>query len=96
MSTHLWTPGSAGPLDELVSRVAGIVAAFASERGLEQAEVRFAARSIVVPPSLQKRASAAIDRILGDESELRDLWEEGSEGAAWRAAVEDLRRRIFA
>jgi hypothetical protein len=40
MSTHLWTPGAAGPLDELVSRVSRIVAGFAAENGLEQAEVR--------------------------------------------------------
>ena len=62
----------------------------------EKVDQWVAARSIVVPPSLQKRASAAIDRILGDESELRELWEEGDEGPAWRAAVEDLRRRVFA
>jgi hypothetical protein len=40
VSTHLWTPGAAGPLDELIARVTRIVAAFASEHGLEQAEVR--------------------------------------------------------
>lgn len=40
MSTHLWTPGAAGPLDELVARVTRIVAVFAAEHGLDQAEVR--------------------------------------------------------
>lgn len=40
MSTHLWTPGAAGPLDEFVGRVGRMVAAFAAEHGLEQAEVR--------------------------------------------------------
>lgn len=40
MSTHLWTPGAAGPLDEFVARVARMVATFASEHGVEQAEVR--------------------------------------------------------
>jgi hypothetical protein len=39
MSTHLWTPGAAGPLDEFVSRLTRMVAAFAAENGLEQAEV---------------------------------------------------------
>ena len=33
-------PGTAGPMDELVVRIRGIVAAFAQEQGLEQAEVR--------------------------------------------------------
>ena len=38
MST-IWTPGMAGPLDELVARVTRMVAAFTEENGLEQAEV---------------------------------------------------------
>lgn len=40
MSVHLWTPGAAGPLDEFVARITRMVAAFASEHGLGQAEVR--------------------------------------------------------
>jgi hypothetical protein len=40
VSTHLWTPGAAGPLDEFIARVTRIVGAFAAENGLEQAEVR--------------------------------------------------------
>ena len=40
MSTHLWTPGAAGPLDEFITRITRIVGAFAAEHGLEQAEVR--------------------------------------------------------
>ena len=39
MTTHIWTPGHAGPLDEFVSRLIQMVAAFASEHSLEQAEV---------------------------------------------------------
>ena len=37
---HIWTPGAAGPLDELVARITRMVAAFTQEHGLEQAEVR--------------------------------------------------------
>jgi hypothetical protein len=37
---HIWTPGASGPLDELVARVSSMVAGFAQEHGLEQAEVR--------------------------------------------------------
>jgi hypothetical protein len=33
-------PGVAGPLDELVVRIRGIVESFAQEHGLEQADVR--------------------------------------------------------
>jgi hypothetical protein len=39
MSSHVWTPGAAGPLDEFVGRLTRMVAAFATENGLEQAEV---------------------------------------------------------
>jgi hypothetical protein len=39
MTTHLWTPGHAGPLDEFVSRLTHMVSAFATEHELEQAEV---------------------------------------------------------
>jgi hypothetical protein len=40
MSQQIWTPGAAGPLDEWVARISRMVAAFAQEHGLEQAEVR--------------------------------------------------------
>jgi hypothetical protein len=40
MSTHIWTPGHAGPLDEFVIRLNHMVGAFADEHDLEQAEVR--------------------------------------------------------
>ncbi|MGE3818835.1 MAG: DUF4259 domain-containing protein [Isosphaeraceae bacterium] len=35
-----------------------------------------------------------MDRILGEDSELRELWEEG-EGDQWRASVEELRQRLL-
>ena len=40
MSTHVWTPGAAGPLDEFVSRLGRMVTAFAGDNELDQAEVR--------------------------------------------------------
>jgi hypothetical protein len=40
MTQQIWTPGMAGPLDELVARLARMVGAFAQEHDLEQAEVR--------------------------------------------------------
>jgi hypothetical protein len=40
MSTHVWTPGAAGPLEEFVGRIARMITAFAQEFDLEQAEVR--------------------------------------------------------
>ncbi|HEX8910889.1 MAG TPA: DUF4259 domain-containing protein [Humisphaera sp.] len=47
-----------------------------------------------VPAGLLKRAAKAIDVVLGDDSELRELWYEGTGGDDWAAAVGDLRRRV--
>ncbi|HET7419467.1 MAG TPA: DUF4259 domain-containing protein [Candidatus Dormibacteraeota bacterium] len=48
---------------------------------------------ITPPPTLVARAEAAIARILGSDSELRQLWEEAGD-EEWRAAVDDLRVRM--
>jgi hypothetical protein len=45
-------------------------------------------------PSLLNRASLAIRRVLGDNSALRELWEEGGDGEQWREAVADLSARL--
>lgn len=55
-----------------------------------------AARKIKPSAPLLKRASAAIDRILAVNSELRELWEEGDDGDTWRKSVDDLRVRMRA
>jgi Domain of unknown function (DUF4259) len=47
-------------------------------------------------PALLKRAATAIDRILGNNSELRELWEESDDSETWRKSVEDLRERVRA
>jgi hypothetical protein len=39
------------------------------------------------------KAHAALDRILGDNSEERELWEE-SDFAGWKSSLDDLRRRL--
>jgi hypothetical protein len=62
----------------------------------EKVDQWVAAHKLKPSADLLKRASAAIDRILGSDSELRELWEEGDEGDAWRAAIEDLRTRVRA
>ena len=48
------------------------------------------------PPTaaLPERAIAAIDRVLGENSELKELRADTDENGAWLAAVEDLRRRV--
>ncbi|HJS08131.1 MAG TPA: DUF4259 domain-containing protein [Pirellulales bacterium] len=52
------------------------------------------AHKVKPPSALLKRASAAIDRILTSDSELRELWDEGDSGDLWREAIEDLRARM--
>jgi hypothetical protein len=46
-------------------------------------------------PELITRGNAVIDRVLGANSELRELWSE-SEASEWLESVEDLRRRLRA
>lgn len=45
------------------------------------------------PAELLDRARKVIDRILGENSELPELWDEG-DGEEWRAGVADLRERL--
>jgi hypothetical protein len=61
----------------------------------EKVDEWVAAHPIRLSPVLLRRAHAAIERILGGDSELRELWEAG-DGGAWRQTVEDLRRRVSA
>lgn len=51
------------------------------------------AHDIEPPAALLARAEAVIERILGEKSELPELWDEG-DGTEWRQSVEDLRRRL--
>jgi hypothetical protein len=62
----------------------------------EKVDQWVAAHKIKPSAALLKRASAAIDRILAANSELRELWYEGDEGDTWRNSVEDLRLRMRA
>jgi len=49
-----------------------------------------------VPGRVVRRALKAIDRILDEDSELRELWQEGDAGDDWKMSVLDLRRRVEA
>ncbi len=51
------------------------------------------AHRLPVPPELIDRADRAIDRIIGPESELRELWDDAG-AEAWLASVEELRGRV--
>jgi hypothetical protein len=47
-----------------------------------------------VPDELKNAADSAIERILGPDSELPELWDEGGRNDAWHNAIDDLRVRI--
>jgi hypothetical protein len=59
----------------------------------EKVDEWVASHPLVPPPDLLIRAGKVIDRILGKNSELRILWEEG-DATDWLASVEDLRLRM--
>jgi hypothetical protein len=52
-----------------------------------------AANPIKPPPEVIQMAIQTLDRIEGEQSELRELWED-SDPAEWRLAMQDLRRRL--
>ena len=53
--------------------------------------------SDVRPSDAQVRsASRAMERILGEDSELRELWDEDGPNEAWRSAMTDLKARVTA
>lgn len=47
-------------------------------------------------PELLRLADKALTRILGPESELRELWEESQEFDAWKASIETLQAALRA
>ncbi len=49
---------------------------------------------LVPPPALIAKARAALDRILADNSELRELWEESDSYDDWLASVKELEGRV--
>ena|SRR5438270_8386453 len=53
-----------------------------------------AAHPLTPRAELLGRADAVIDRILGENSELKELWSETDENGNWLASVKDLRRRL--
>jgi Domain of unknown function (DUF4259) len=61
----------------------------------EKVDQWVAAHRIEPGDPLLNRGLAAIDRVLEEHSELRELWEE-ADPAPWRAAVADLRYRLTA
>ncbi|MBI2825483.1 MAG: DUF4259 domain-containing protein [Planctomycetia bacterium] len=61
----------------------------------EKVDLWVAAHPLTPPGELLKRAEAAIDRVLGERSELRELWNDEGAGT-WLTSVDDPRRRLRA
>jgi hypothetical protein len=59
----------------------------------EKVDKWVASHPIEPPAQLTNRGAAAIDCILGESSELRELWEE-ADPEPWKVAVADLRGRL--
>ena len=51
---------------------------------------------LVPGKALAEKALKVIDRILADESELKELWQESDEFDAWQASVKALASRVRA
>jgi hypothetical protein len=76
---------------EVVAAIGGAPAEDLPEEVLAVVE-----RGLRIDRDVYAAAVAAIARVLGPESELRDLWMEAESGDEWRRAVAALRRRLAA
>jgi len=76
---------------ELVAAAMGRPAALPAEIDVEANP--FIKRMVSGLGDLRMMAIAAVDRVLADKSELKELWEE-DDASAWLAAVNDLRHRL--
>lgn len=47
-----------------------------------------------IPDDLKTAADLASERLLGPDSELSDLWNEGGHREDWHKAINDLRERL--
>jgi hypothetical protein len=61
----------------------------------ETADAWVASHSLTPSPDVVARGAAAIDRVLGPDCELAELWAEADD-TEWRRAVEELRSRLLA
>ncbi len=52
------------------------------------------AHPMSVPEDLKDAADLAIEKILGSNSELRELWDDGGRNEKWHAAINNLRERL--
>ncbi|MFE0449683.1 DUF4259 domain-containing protein [Streptomyces sp. NPDC058914] len=65
-----------------------------SSAGTEPADTPYGPEDPIpaLPADLRPLAVEALDRVLADESELSDLWEESDDGRAWQGSIGRLRQ----
>ena len=76
-----------------------VIARFQGQWGLrnaysEELDQWIAANPTDIPKELSTAADAAIERILGPNSELPELWDGEGRNEDWHKAINDLRERI--
>jgi hypothetical protein len=79
---------------EVLARLNGKVGY--SDGYTEKVDEWVATHPIMPPEQLIARAHSAIERILGENSELRELWRDSDHNNEWLSAVEELRARLRA
>ena len=47
-------------------------------------------------PALLAKGQRVLARVLGENSELRDLWQEGDDASAWEASIKALQHAVGA
>ncbi|MBD1872581.1 DUF4259 domain-containing protein [Nodosilinea sp. FACHB-131] len=62
----------------------------------EPADAWIAQVNVQLNPELLVRARAAINRILSEDSEMLELWQDSGDHEAWLGSVENLRSRLGA
>jgi hypothetical protein len=60
----------------------------------EKVDQWVAAHPLSASPALLKQADAVIDRILDENSELKELWSDSDEYETWFKSVQELRQRL--
>lgn len=62
----------------------------------EPADLWVETNKLVPPSDVVSRAHRVLDLILGENSELNELWQESDEHSDWAASVVDLKSRVHA
>jgi len=91
---YLEAPAAARALAAAELVAAGLGRPCSALEGEVSASAWFERTRFVPPPALVEQARRAVDRVMADDSELRELWEDSADAGAWKAEVTGLRERL--